>query len=174
MNRKASLYAVIGGVVGAVVTMAVCSVMPIGAQNGNATFGEITCTGLKVVDAEGIGRIVLDTLPNNGRIEVTGAMGSVWLATNNNDGGIIWVRGKLGGVWLDDGDDEYSDGGRVKVYSRSDYQKSATLGVNEHGGSVEFYGKGIDKTRAAMGVNEYGNGAVNTWDKNGYRLATLK
>ena len=45
MNRKGSLYAVIGGCVGAVLTLAVCSVMPIGAQNGDATFGEIICTG---------------------------------------------------------------------------------------------------------------------------------
>ena len=53
MNRKESLYAVIGGVVGAVLTLAVCSVMPIGAQSQSGNFGAITCTELRVLDAAG-------------------------------------------------------------------------------------------------------------------------
>ena len=48
------------------------------------------------------------------------------------------------------------------------------LSVNEHGGRVSVRGKGNNETRAVMGFNEYGNGGVSTWDKNGYRLATLK
>ena len=46
MKSKEGLYAVIGGIVGAVLTLAVCAVMPIGAQNGdatNASFESITC-----------------------------------------------------------------------------------------------------------------------------------
>ena len=46
--------------------------------------------------------------------------------------------------------------------------------ADDYGGHVHVTGKGDDNSRAGMGVNEYGNGAVNTWDKNGYRLATLK
>ena len=62
MNRKASFYAVIGGCVGAVLTMAVCSVLPIGAQSqSDSVFGEITCTGLKVVDAERKTTVLLGT-----------------------------------------------------------------------------------------------------------------
>ena len=61
MRRKESVYAVIGGIVGAVLTLAVCSVMPLGAQNGNATFGEITCTKLNVVDAAGETNVYLGT-----------------------------------------------------------------------------------------------------------------
>lgn len=44
---------------------------------------------------------------------------------------------------------------------------------------VKFYSKNEvpsffhEATRAVMGVTHYGNGAVSTWDKNGYRLATL-
>ncbi len=127
MRRKESLYAVIGGVVGAVLTMVVSSVMPIRAQNGDTTFGEITCTGLNVVSAEGKTKVSLMTFA---------------------DDGMVWVFGRAGG--------------------------GVTLYVDDHGGQVEVLGKGIDKTRAGMGVNEYGNGAVSTWDKNGYRLATLK
>ncbi len=53
MNRKASLYALIGGIVGGLLVLAVCSVMPIGAQNGDATFGKITCSELQVKNAMG-------------------------------------------------------------------------------------------------------------------------
>ena len=51
MNRKERLYAVIGGVVGPVLTMVVCSFSPLGAQSENdAQFDTITCKVLKVVD----------------------------------------------------------------------------------------------------------------------------
>lgn len=75
MNRKASLYAVIGGCVGAVLTMAVCSVIPLGAQNGDATFGEITCTRLKMVDAVGATLVTLDTFGNGGVVAVMAKRG---------------------------------------------------------------------------------------------------
>ena len=151
MNRKESLYAVIGGITGAVLTMVVCSVMPIRAQNGDATFGEITCRGLRAVDAKGDTRI--------------------WLVPGADT---VWVFGeKGGGVILDVND----HGGRVQIYGRggrSDRERQATLGIDEHGGYVGIYGKGSQKAHAVMSVNDYGNGTVSTWDKNGYRLATLK
>ena len=53
MNTKERLYAVIGGCVGAVLTMVVCSVVPIGAQSKADRFGEITCNGIKVVNRNG-------------------------------------------------------------------------------------------------------------------------
>lgn len=37
-----------------------------------------------------------------------------------------------------------------------------------------MFGKGHETSRVAIEINEYGNGTVSTWDKNGYRLATLK
>ena len=50
MKRKEALYAVIGGCVGAVLTMVVCSVVPIGAQSqSDAIFGKITCREMEVV-----------------------------------------------------------------------------------------------------------------------------
>ena len=82
----------------------------------------------------------------------------------DNDGGLVSVRsndgkstsalglGKHGGYLLVSGND-----GAVKVWLR----------VTEHGGYVEVTGKA--EGRAVMGMNEYGNGAVSTWDKNGYR-----
>ena len=50
----------------------------------------------------------------------------------------------------------------------------AVMKVGEHGGRVEAHGNGSSKGQAVMAVSEYGNGVVNTWDKNGYRVATLK
>ena len=42
----------------------------------------------------------------------------------------------------------------------------AALSIDELGGRVQVNGKG--EGAAAIGINEYGNGAVSTWDKNGY------
>ena len=53
MNTKERLYAVIGGCVGAVLTMVVCSFFPLGVQSQADSFGEITCTRLRVVDSDG-------------------------------------------------------------------------------------------------------------------------
>ena len=51
MNSKGLLYAVVGGCVGSVLTLVVCSFSPLGAQSqSDGNFGEITCTKLIVVD----------------------------------------------------------------------------------------------------------------------------
>ena len=52
MNRKASLYAVIGGVVGVVLTMAVGLFAPLGAQTEvrDAEFESITCRRIWMID----------------------------------------------------------------------------------------------------------------------------
>ena len=114
MNRTASLYAVIGGVVGAVLTMAVCAVMPIGAQNGDATFGEITCTGLNVVSAKGKTKVSLMPLA---------------------DTGMVWVFGRAG-----DGVTLYVDdhGGQVEVLGKGIDKTRAGMCVNEYGDGVVY------------------------------------
>ena len=58
------------------------------------------------------------------------------------------------------------DGGRVYAYGK-DGKSKAALGIHEYGGRVDLHGRGEGKV--AIGINEYGNGAVSTWDKNGYR-----
>ena len=73
-----------------------------------------------------------------------------------------------GAVWIFPG----TMGGLVSVKGK-DGEPGAEMGVNEYGGFVSVYGRGNDYSCAKMGVNEYGNGAVRTWDKNRYRLATL-
>ena len=87
------------------------------------------------------------------------------------NGGSVSVYGKDGeGVA---GMNIYKNGGSVYVH-RKDGGGMARMEIDEDGGSVYVHGKGNSVRRAVMGVNEYGNGAVSTWDKNGYRLATLK
>ena len=80
----------------------------------------------------------------------TGGKTMVELAVNE-EGGTVILRGK-------DKDDE----------------RAAQMTIEKNGGAVRVFGKGNAGSRAVMGVNEYGNGAVSTWDKNGYRLKTLK
>ena len=241
MRRKESLYAVIGGVVGAVLTLALCSVMPIGAQNGDATFGEILCTGLKVV-SEGKEMIKLGADDDGGSIWVLGEHGSVRVGLSGNGGsvtvyggqypmgvggifsvskdgglvevlgtksdtvtgkvrisvneygGLIRVRGKeqkgWAGIDVDDSGGRFAaynrenspgammnigdNGGRVRVWGEGERSGIAEIKIGEYGGRFEVFGRGDRTTRVGIGVNEYGNGAVSTWDKNGYRLATLK
>ena len=218
MRRKAGLYAVIGGVVGAVLAMAVGHVMPIGAQNGDATFAEITCTRLNVVDAQGNSYVILDTKRrggvDGGAVGVYGKDGALvqmgpwdehggWLKVFGKDGGSAQLRNDEHGGWVEvygkggtgslvgigvnkhgggfgvygkDGGavqiDVNEHGGRVGVLGKG--ERGAKMNVDEYGGTVSVYGRGNDYSRAVMGVNEYGNGAVSAWDKNGYRLATLK
>ena len=197
MNTKGSLYAVIGGVVGAVLTLAVCSVMPIGAQSGDATFGEITCTGLRVIDAVGRAKTQLYYDKDGGRIAVytnKDRVVGVSMGINQERGGVIAVSsaersiaamisvdddggfvivwqgvGEHGGVIM--GVDK--NGGLIHVEGKGS-TAAVQVSINEHGGDVGVFGNGSDKTRVRMSVSEYGNGVVSTWDKNAYRLATLK
>ena len=68
MRKKEHWYAIIGGAVGAVFTMVVCSFFPIGAQSQGDTFGDITCTGLRVVNLHGEGVIELSSTINGGTV----------------------------------------------------------------------------------------------------------
>ena len=75
MKGKERLYAVIGGLCWQrCLTPMVCSLLPVGAQSQANFGGEITCTGLKVVDSEGRLR--------------------VWLSPGSFMGGNVFVYGR--------------------------------------------------------------------------------
>ena len=199
MNRKASSYAVIGGIVGAVLTMVAGHVMPIGAQSGdNANFGKITCEELEVVSV--IGRITISdaminvkselpsdiirdsvlegssgaTLISGGSIMISGDDGTALVDMRNDghSGTVSVTRGGTGNLAAQMGATE--DGGYVWV---NDFEKDggmAAMTIDENGGIVSVFGKGHSKINAAVGVDGYGNGAVNIWDANGDRVARLK
>lgn len=188
MNRKERFYAVIGGCVGAVLTLAVCSFSPLGAQSqSDADFGKITCKELEVLSPDGksVGWIAAG---RGGAIVKLGAV-TIYGAERN---GFIQVRAKGGERSV--GIEANEKVGRVSLYGKdgtdnhrimmavnrfgdgviSTWGKGgkvgASMAVNEHGGRVNVYGKGSSDPRVAMGVNEYGNGAISAWDKNGYLL----
>ena len=193
MKRREVLFAVIGGVVGAVLVMAVGAIAPLGAQSQSDSFGEITCTGLKVVDSDGRMQIILSATSSRGSVLVFGKEGFAHVGVDKY-GGAVSVAGYSGDELFGGtgvlGISKY--GGDVLVKSEK-HDGHAGIGLNEHGGRVQAAGDNTNvvmrvnerggrvavygndgKQRVGMGVNEYGNGAVSTWDKNGYRLATLK
>ena len=59
-------------------------------------------------------------------------------------------------------------GDTMQVIEALSVKEAVRLGATEHGGRIDAFNK-QGKNRAVMGVTEYGNGAVSTWDKNGYR-----
>ena len=75
MNTKERLYAVIGGCVGAAVAMVSCSFFPLGAQSQGDRFGEITCTGLKIVAQDGKTGVALGTGAEGSFVAVHGTDG---------------------------------------------------------------------------------------------------
>ena len=167
MRRKEALFAVIGGVVGAVLTMAAGLFSPLGAQDEDASFGTVTCQELKVVGPAGDTRVWLLS-EFDGGLYVFGGDGKIrarmvvdisggLVNVSSNDGKI---RALMGAV---------KHGGEVRVTGKHE-KKGAKMGMDEHGGMVAVSGKAGRDPKAVMGVNEYGDGALSTWDKNGYRL----
>ena len=186
MKRELIYAAVIGGVVGAVLVMAAGSLAPLGAQNevADAEFGTITCSKL-VVRYDG-SSYATEINPLYVKVSVDGEesakLGSYGMSVVgkegkgkayvmvNNGGGVVSVYGNgREGVRMAINE----DGGAVRVFGK-DGGGSAGMAIDEDGGAVRVFGKGDQPARAAIEINEYGNGAVSTWDKNGYRLATLK
>ena len=165
MKRKEVLIAaVFGGCFGALVTMLVGLFAPMGvvAQNQDAVFGKITCTGIEVVDSSGEGRCFITIGEHGGFVSVYGK-GEEWATMGMTEhGGRVGVFGK-GEEWATMGMTEH--GGVVSVLGKGEGR--AEMSMTEHGGSVGVFGKGEGK--AGMGINEYGNGGISTWDKNGYR-----
>ena len=207
MRRKEVLYAVIGGVVGAVLVMAAGSFSPLGAQNdvAAAEFGTITCRrlvvrydgfpyateinpisvtvsdedgrsatlrahGVSVRGENGKGKAAMTVMGEHVAVSLSGedGEGSVYMTVGDRSG-VVTVGGEEGEVFM-----TVNDHGGIVTVGGKDGEGSALMALDENGGYVGVFGKGSDTTRAIMAVNEYGNGAVSTWDKNGYRLATLK
>ena len=80
---------------------------------------------------------------------------------------VVDSEGKLG-VLIFNGD----YGGRVDVFGKDGSPRAGML-ITEHGGQLAVLDKD-HKAGVVMAVTKYGNGAVNTWDKNGSHLDTLK
>ena len=189
MRRKEVLYAVIGGIVGTVLTMAVGALAPLGAQDEpkDLNAGRITCRELDVLDAKGNLRAGLNTSEFGGSVFVVGKLGKGAEMHVTKYGGAMFVWGKEAkggaGMHLDGfGGKVYVEGrgfkeatmsidelgGRVSVEGKeSDELKRAAMSIEGDGGEVNVWGKGAG---ARMGVNKDGNGEFSSWDESGNRL----
>ena len=169
MKTKEAWYAVIGGCVGAVLTMLAGSFLPLGAQSlSDVSFGKITCTQLKVTDP-GVTKedfAAVSIIPGLVLVKGKDGVPKVFIFTDE-DGGIFELYSKDRKIGVKMGVDE--NGGFVGVRGK-DGKSMVELSVNEHGGRIDVFGRGNKGSRASMGVNAYGYGGVHTWDKNGYLL----
>ena len=173
------VYIGFGSLFGCLCTIIGMLASPVTAQRDK--FGDIECTSLRVVDADGVAQVILST----SMLDMAAPRGVVWIGNDILGGrvGIVGIDGKLHANLGVDGDGGHvrisgkngnstvsllvgDHGGAVGAFGK-DGKMWAWLGTTEHGGRVAVYGKG--EGTAVMGINEYGNGAVSTWDKNGYR-----
>ncbi len=178
MRKKEVLYAVVGGVVGAVLVMAAGSFSLLGAhkEGEDAKFGEIICRELKVVRPDGQTAVSISF----GHYDISGDVGSMYIGEY---GGQVFVFDRHGELSTGIGFDEH--GGRVDVRGKGESQ--AYMGIDGHGGFVHALGKGELRAYMGigerggvvevcgtdglsgvdMGINEYGGGIVSLESKNG-------
>lgn len=162
MRRKEVLFAVIGGVIGTVLTMATGAFMPLRAQTAapDAEFGEITCRRIKVVD------------PDSGYTKVTlgihGASGFIAVKGEPSSGLFV----ESAGVFISASKDRSG----IRVYSpKGDVElkvaESRSGGVILIHDELKFPPK-VESPfpRVVIGVNKNGGGELLTWDKNGNRV----
>ena len=144
-----------------------CTIMgmltsPVTAQRDK--FDRIECMSLRVVDANGNPKVVLDLDEENGRVVVYGKVGVLpQVGLHGGEHG-----GRLD-VWGMDGRTSLSSNlglGRVMVWGEDGYPKVG-LNVTKQAGRVVVWGRG--KGQATMSIDESGNGVISTWDKNGDR-----
>ena len=178
MNHKQKLgYMALGaGILAVGIIIGQWGTPDIEAQS-NGVFDKITCREIEVVDKDGEttilvgdgdiffhkggGTAFMGAHEHGGSVLIHGKGGSIEIRTHE-DGGIVRVS-------RDDGIASMfvtEDGGIVVVSGKD--SGSAKMGIDEHGGRVEVFNN-QGKNRATMGVNAFGNGAVSTWDRNGYR-----
>ena len=163
MRRKEVLFAVIGGIVGAVLTMAAGSFSPLGAhdEKANLNVGEITCTRLSVVDEDGL-RVLIDK--GVAVLSKDGA-GMASMVIDGHGGVVEAVRGDLDKnreSWASMSVNEHG----VFVYVvGKDGESWAGMVIGEHGGVVSMNGKDAN-SKAGIGIDEIG-GVVNLYGKDG-------
>ena len=140
MKAKERLYAVVGGCVGAVITMAVCSFLPHGAQSQSGQFGEIICSELTVVDSKGKQCVQLKgDLSGRGVVIYNNKEEIVAVVGGNAHGGTIAVYDNKGQNAA--GMSSIEHGGGI-IVNGSQGQVVAGMISSMHGGKVAVYGKG--------------------------------
>ncbi|MDE0301205.1 MAG: hypothetical protein OXN17_21460 [Candidatus Poribacteria bacterium] len=186
MQKKEALYAVIGGIFGAILAMAAGSFSPLSAQNESVNSGAITCTGLKVVDSEGIprvfmsatgiavlgkdgGKLLMSVGKGKGQVSVYDRDGEGTIMGVTEDGGRFEMVDKEGtpSAWLST--DKHVGGGEFGIFAKNG-KRRMTIIVNEKEGSVSIFGE--DREGVALVVNEDG-GQVGVFGKDGKGTALM-
>ena len=128
MRWKEMLFAAIGGVVGAVLTMAAGSFSPISAQSqvAHMEFGTIICRELQVVGADRRGLVMIGGDEHGGHVNVHGQEGKS-VASMQIDGyggrmGVIGKEAKTVAMMMID-----EAGGRVTVIGKKDEVATLTI-----------------------------------------------
>ena len=171
-------WAVAGGVLIGII-IGLC-ISPLTAQDSN--FGEITCTGLKVVGPDGKARVAVAVNPRDGAGSVTILSGEdseshVLMTTTKYIGGYIRVQSKDSHyVTINDDvavcDKQTAtpfaslganvDGGAIRL-SGNDGRPYITLNPTKYGGDVSVWGRNKEAA-ASMTINPFGTAEVYVWD----------
>ena len=173
-NWKGKLaYAGFGCLFGSFCALIWILASPVTAQRDK--FGDIECTSLTVVDADGDEMVTLEDGSSldhrpGGNVTVYDKDGKqkVWLFAETTGGHVvIWDKDRRSAGVVHLSTNKY--GGVVGVSSTDEMlgANKATLSVDKYGGRIGVRGKG--EGRAVMAINEFGNSDVSTWDMNGYR-----
>ena len=162
MNGKERLYAIIGGCVGAILTLVVCSFLPVGAQSQVDSFGDITCTGLKVVNANGEELIKLVDSDGGGSISI---YDRGWLDSDVSQSKQIQLSCKKGAS-------------EIAIFSGT--QRRISLGTDKYGGTIEvFPNKPLDqwqsfkRTAVKIGADKKG-GTIDILSYRGLGKVSMK
>ena len=150
-------YIALGGILMLVGMLAARVVSPLGAQTEvrDAVFESVTCRRIWVIDEDA--KLVVGISGGLGGGEITSR--GIAVHGKKGQGGAVMTVDEHGGV--------------INVHGE-DGSAGVEMRTSEYGGHVGVLGKRDTNPRVAINVNEFGHGAVGTWDKNGYRLATLR
>ena len=176
MKRREVLFAVIGGMVGAVLVMAAGSFSPLGAQNEvrDAEFGNIRCRNIVVADSEGNTNVAIFADEHGGNVSVVSndtksgisRLRASMLATENGAEVIMYSGGVVGSMVTMKTD---GDNGSVNVVGRD--SQAVSISADDYGVSVRTDGKhGIYGT--SMVCTEKG-GLVAVFDGDGKVRASM-
>ncbi len=127
-------------------------------------FGEIECTGLSVVNANGKIRILLGAGEGGGGLRVMGDGGKSVVIETGGVGPNVRLQSFPKGNTV-----VLSTGERSIAIVNKLAEVAAEVGVDEYNEGYVRVNNTIGKVRALMAVDQDGKGVISTYDKNGYR-----
>ena len=169
MNHKQKLgYMFLGAVILALGIIIGRVVTPDIEAQSNGVFDKITCRELNVVDGSGNTIVDIVGTKHGGQVRVlSGGFGAVVIGSNEHGGNVLMIGKEFltnpRGVEM-----HITEFGGAITVKNNKWEEGVKLVATEDGGMVVLCNN-QGEIRAVIGVNEYGNGAVSTWDKNGYR-----